>query len=158
EIERVAYLPFLAAVYGRMGRGEEGLAMLAEALAFVTGAGMRVVEARLYVAKGEVLLAGSGDYSEEAEGCFRQAIEINLQQQAKWLELGAGMSLARLWQQHALEHGAGSTKQSAGRKKQGARNTQHVIRNKLKEAHQMLSDIYNWFTEGFGTKDLQEAK
>jgi hypothetical protein len=54
------------------------------------------------------------------------------------------MSLARLWQQQALEHGAGSREQEA-----------HA---KLADAHQMLSDIYNWFTEGFDTKDLQEAK
>ena len=54
------------------------------------------------------------------------------------------MSLARLWQQQALEQGTGSP--------------QHGTRTKLTEAHQMLSDIYNWFTEGFDTKDLQEAK
>ena len=130
EMKRVAYLPELAAAYGRMGRGEEGLAMLAEALAFVTMAGMRVVEARLYVTKGEVLLACSGDAYEEAEVCFRQAIEITHQQQAKSLELRAVMSLSRLWQ-------------SQGKKA---------------EAGQMLAEIYGWFTEGFDTKDLQEAK
>ena len=65
----------------------------------------------------------------KAEECFHKAIEIARQQQAKSLELRATTSLARLWQQ------------------QGKKN----------EAHQMLVEIYNWFTEGFDTKDLQEA-
>jgi predicted ATPase len=67
---------------------------------------------------------------EEAEGYFLKAIAIAQHQQAKSFELRATMSLARLWQQHG----------------------------KNAEAHHMLSDIYNWFTEGFDTKDLQEAK
>jgi adenylate cyclase len=66
----------------------------------------------------------------EAEACFHKAIEIAQKQQAKSLELRAAMSLARLWQQQG----------------------------KRAEAHQMLAEIYNWFTEGFDTKDLQEAK
>ena len=64
------------------------------------------------------------------EECFQKAIEIARQQQAKSLELRAVMSLSRLWQQQG----------------------------KQKEAHKLLSEIYNWFTEGFDTKDLQEAK
>jgi hypothetical protein len=66
----------------------------------------------------------------EAEACFLKAIDISRKQQAKSLELRATMSLARLWQQQG----------------------------KKAEAHHMLSKIYNWFTEGFDTKDLQEAK
>ena len=66
----------------------------------------------------------------EAEGYFLKVIEIAQKQQAKSLELRAVMSLARLWQ------------------RQGKRT----------EAHQLLSEVYNWFTEGFDTKDLQEAK
>ena len=66
----------------------------------------------------------------EAEACFHKAIEIARRQQAKSLELRATTSLARLWQQQG----------------------------KQKEAHEMLSEIYGWFTEGFDTKDLQEAK
>ena len=68
--------------------------------------------------------------SKEAEECFLKAIEIAQKQQAKSLELRATVSLARLWQQQG----------------------------KASEAHQMLSEVYNWFTEGFDTKDLQEAK
>jgi len=68
--------------------------------------------------------------SNQAEECFLKAIEVARKQQAKSLELRAGMSLSRLWQ-------------SQGKKD---------------EACTMLSEIYNWFTEGFDTKDLQEAK
>jgi predicted ATPase len=66
----------------------------------------------------------------EAEACFHEAIEIARRQQAKSLELRAATSLARLW------------------RRQG----------KTAEARQMLAEIYGWFTEGFDTKDLQEAK
>jgi len=66
----------------------------------------------------------------EAEGYFLKAIDIAQKQQAKSLELRAAMSLARLWHQQG----------------------------KKREAHDLLSTAYNWFTEGFDTKDLQEAK
>jgi predicted ATPase len=66
----------------------------------------------------------------EADACFQKASEIARRQQAKSLELRAAMSLSRLWQQQG----------------------------KKKEAHELLAEIYGWFTEGFDTKDLQEAK
>jgi predicted ATPase len=66
----------------------------------------------------------------EAEICFRQALDTARRQQAKSLELRAAMSLSRLWQQQG----------------------------KREDARQMLADIYGWFTEGFDTADLQEAK
>ena len=67
------------------------------------------------------------------------------------MELRATMSLVRLQQQQALEQGAKSKEEKAG-------STQHATRNRLDDAHKMLSEIYHWFTEGFDTKDLQEAK
>src|SRR5499426_981760 len=67
---------------------------------------------------------------EEAEACFQQARAIARQQQAKSLELRAAMSLSRLWQQQG----------------------------KRAEAHALLAPVYGWFTEGFDTADLQEAK
>ncbi|MGH9425096.1 MAG: hypothetical protein ACRD2L_02140, partial [Terriglobia bacterium] len=70
------------------------------------------------------------EVEQEAEGYFLNAIDIAQKQQAKSLELRATISLARLWQQQG----------------------------KTAEAHQMLVEIYHWFTEGFDTKDLQEAK
>jgi len=133
--------------YRRRERLEEGFKTLAEAFAVIHKTGERVYEAELYRLKGELVLQSGvrGPESEnpspqhptpstqaeaEAEACFLKAIEIARRQQAKSLELRATMSLARLWQQQ-------------GRKK---------------EAHQMLAEIYGWFTEGFDTKDLQEAK
>jgi predicted ATPase len=90
-------------------------------------------EAELYRLKGELTLQASVQSREpkvkEAEACFFKAIEVARHQSAKSLELRAVMSLARLWQQ------------------QGKKN----------EARQMLAEIYDWFTEGFDTKDLQEA-
>jgi adenylate cyclase len=83
------------------------------------------------------------DSQGEAEACFLKAIAIGRQQQAKSLELRAVMSLVRLRKEQA-QHATHSM--------------QHAARNLLTEAHQMLAEIYNWFTEGFDTKDLQEAK
>ena len=75
---------------------------------------------------------------------FLKAIEIAQKQQAKSLELRAVMSLARLREQQVTQS--------------VSRTTQHEAHAMLDEAHQMLSSVYNWFTEGFDTKDLQEAK
>ena len=80
----------------------------------------------------------------ETEACFQKVIEIAQRQQAKSLERGAVMSLVRLRQQE-ITRGE-------------SRDTRHESRTRLAEAHQMLSEIYGWFTEGFDTKDLREAK
>jgi predicted ATPase len=88
---------------------------------------------------------------EEAEEYFLEAIEISRKQQAKSLELRAVMSLVRLRQQQAAQYESRNTQHVT-------RIAQHEARTKLGETHQMLSEIYNWFTEGFDTKDLQEAK
>ncbi|MBI3757391.1 MAG: AAA family ATPase [Deltaproteobacteria bacterium] len=167
------YLALLAEVYGKVGQAEEGLATLDEALTVVDKSGERFYEAELYRLRGELTLAqsktslgqvqdksqASQNKSEvpntqhltpstqaeaEAEACFLKAIDIAQKQQAKSLELRATMSLARLWQQQATQ--------------QGSRTTQHEARIMLDTARMMLSEIYNWFTEGFDTKDLQEAK
>ncbi|HKA52919.1 MAG TPA: hypothetical protein VKJ47_04590, partial [Candidatus Binatia bacterium] len=133
-------LALLAEAYGKVGQIEEGFTLLAEALAVVDKTGARVSEAELYRLKGELILQSGvktpilqsafRNPQLEAEACFLKAIEIARRQQAKSLELRATVSLARLWQQQG---------------KKGA-------------AHRMLAEIYGWFTEGFDTKDLQEAK
>jgi predicted ATPase len=87
-------------------------------------------EAELYRLKGELLLHSGMAETEKAEACFRQALDTARYQQAKSLELRAVMSVAHLWQ------------------RQGKRA----------EAHQVLAEIYSWFTEGFDTRELQEAK
>jgi predicted ATPase len=103
---------------------------LGEALAVVHNTGRRFYEAELYRLKGELLLARSAAHRAEAEACFQRALDMARRQQAKSLELRAAMSLSRLWQQ------------------QGKRT----------EAYELLAPIYGWFTEGFDTADLQEAK
>jgi predicted ATPase len=160
-------LALLANAYGRAGQTEDGLNAVTEALTVVDKTGERCDETELYRLKGELTLqkfqvSGSTlqvsekqkskqqkklsvlssqlsvpntqyptpSTLEEAEACFRKAIEIAQQQGAKSLELRATMSLARLWQYQGKQH--------------AARNT--------------LSEIYGWFTEGFDTKDLQEAR
>jgi predicted ATPase len=134
EAAQPYYLALLAETYGKAGQTEEGLIALAEALKVVHKTGERHYEAELYRLKGELTLQsqvqGSQSTAEEAEECFKTAIEVARQQQAKSLELRAVMSLSRLWQHQG----------------------------KKAEAHKMLSEIYGWFTEGFDTKDLQEAK
>jgi predicted ATPase len=107
-------------------------------------------EAELYRLKGELTLAQSSvpglesRVRQEAEERFLKAINIARKQQAKSLELRAVMSLVR-FRQHQVQNHA-------------IRITQHATHVRLDEAHRMLSEIYGWFTEGFDTKDLQEAK
>jgi TOMM system kinase/cyclase fusion protein len=124
------YLALLVEAYGKAGQAEEGLRVLAEALAAVHRTGERQHEAELHRLKGALLLAQNGADAQEAERCFRQAMDVACQQQAKSLELRAATSLSRLWQQQG----------------------------NCAEAHKLLAPIYGWFTEGFDTADLQEAK
>jgi len=136
---RPYFLAQLAEAYGKGGQVGEGLAALAEALEFVDRTEERFYEAELYRLRGELTLARSSvqglassvqGLESEAEGYFLKAIEVARKQQAKSLELRAVMSLSWLWQS------------------QGKRD----------EARQMLAEVYNWFTEGFETADLKEAK
>jgi len=124
------YLALLVEAYGKAGQAEEGLRVLAEALAAVHKTGERQHEAELHRLKGALLLAQDGTDAQEAECCFRQAIEVACQQQAKSLELRAALSLSRLWQQQG----------------------------KRAESHALLAPLYSWFTEGFDTADMREAK
>jgi predicted ATPase len=150
------------------GQAQDGLRVIAEALAMVEKNDERWSEAELYRLKGQLTLQQSkasprqvSDASQaslnqgigqsntdqdksdvadprpltpdpqvEAEGCFNNALAIARRQEAKSLELRAATSLARLWQQQG----------------------------KTAEARELLAPVYNWFTEGFDTKDLQEAK
>ncbi len=125
----------LAEGYAALGHITEGLNVIAEALEFVRQTDERWWEAEIYRLKGELLLKEEGKRlrlkdEESAEACFLNAIEVARRQEAKSLELRAAVSLARLWQAHG----------------------------KQEQAHQMLAEIYGWFTEGFETMDLREAK
>ena len=123
-------LALLAEAYRRMGQAEAGLRVLQEALALVDKHDERFYEAELHRLQGELLLRQVAPDAAEAAARFQQALTIARRQQAKSLELRAAMSLARLWQQ------------------QGKRAA----------ARELLAPIYGWFTEGFDTADLQEAK
>ena len=144
--DRPYNLALLAEASAQGGQTTEGLEALAEALALLATSGVRWWEAELHRLRGELLLQSGVQSPEssvlthhstlrmphaaEAEACFQQALEIARRQQAKSLELRAAMSLSRLWQQQG----------------------------KRAEAYEMLTPIYSWFTEGFDTADLQEAK
>ena len=111
------------------GQAEDGLSVLLEAIDHLDETGEREYEAELYRTKGELLLLPVGS-EYEAEESFNQALEVAKSQSAKSLELRAGMSLARLWQ------------------KQG----------KSADARELLAGTHGWFTEGFDTPDLIDAK
>jgi predicted ATPase len=130
ELARPHYLALLAGAYGNAGQANEGLTLLGEALAAVDARGERWCEAELYRLQGELLLERSAAHDVEAEACLQQALAVARRQQAKSWELRAAMSLSQLWQ------------------RQGKRA----------EAHQLLAEVYDWFTEGFDTADLREAK
>jgi TOMM system kinase/cyclase fusion protein len=130
EVLQPYFLALLADAHGTMGQPEEGFTVLTEALTLADTRGERWYESETYRLKGALLLQQNSDNQAEVENCFHQAIAIAQNQQAKSLELRAATSLARLWQS------------------QGKRD----------EARQLLSDVYNWFTEGFDTADLKDAK
>jgi predicted ATPase len=133
EMQRPHFLSMLAEVHSIMGQPEAGLTALSEALTLVEKTGERYYEAELHRLKGELLLnAECGMRSAElnAEECFQRSLDIARRQQAKSLELRAAMSLGRLWQQQG----------------------------KRQEARALLAEVYDWFTEGFDTADLQEAQ
>jgi predicted ATPase len=136
KVGRPYFLALLAEACGQMGQTQEGLTPLAQALELAHASGEGFWEAELYRLKGELLLPSSrvpsleSEVQEEAEECFRQALDIARRQQAKSLELRAAMSLSRQWQ------------------RQGKRAA----------ARELLAEVYGWFTEGFDTADLQEAK
>jgi class 3 adenylate cyclase/predicted ATPase len=130
EIVLPLFQGVLTDAYRTAGIVEQGLEVVGEALVKVERSGERQEEARLHLMKGELLLIQSDPDEQHAEGCFQQAVKVSRRQSAKYPELQAAMSLSRLWQ-------------AQGRKE---------------EARSLLSDVYGWFTEGFDTKDLIEAK
>jgi adenylate cyclase len=119
----------LAQGYQRLGHHDQALAIFEQGLAHVERSGEMIDTAEILRLKGELLLARD-DLPDEAERCFNAAIELARAQHARWWELRATVSLAR------------------SLAKQGKRE----------EARAMLANIYNWFTEGFDTADLKDAK
>jgi predicted ATPase len=129
-VGRPRLLALLAEAYGKSGQAEDGLRLLAEALVLMDNTGERQDAAEVHRLTGELLLWQAVPDAPQAEACFQQALAIARRQQAKSWELRAATSLGRLWQQQG----------------------------KRQEAYDLLAPIYHWFTEGFDTADLQEAK
>jgi class 3 adenylate cyclase/predicted ATPase len=123
-------LTCLAEAYGQAGQPEAALTVVAEALTVIDTTEERLWEAELYRLKGTLLLQQSADNAPEAAACFARAMAIAHKQSAKSWELRAATSVARLWQQQG----------------------------KRQEAHDLLAPVYGWFTEGFDTADLKDAK
>jgi tetratricopeptide (TPR) repeat protein len=124
------FISLIAYAYARMGQSEKGFSMLNEALIEIERTGKKVDHAETLRLMGEVLLMRDPSAMTEAEKCFREALEVARAQEAKWWELRTTVRLARLLR-------------DTGRRD---------------EARTTLADIYNWFTEGFDTVDLKEAK
>jgi len=122
------YLGTLAAACGKTGRVSEGIVMIAEALASAEGADF--YEAELHRLDGELRLLESKSNTDHAEACFQQALSVARNQRAKSWELRAAMSLGRLW----------------------------VKQGKRSDALKLINDLYDWFTEGLETPDLQGAR
>jgi predicted ATPase len=167
ELAQPYFLALQAEVYGHLGQGDRALTLLSEALAAMYASGEHRLEAELHRLKGELTLQqfkvqGSTLKVEnsqsafpapqlDAEACFLKALDVARRQQAKSLELRAAVSLVRLRLYQAQDRAPRNTQHETPA-------TQREGRAMLDEAHTVLSEVYNWFTEGFDTKDLQEAK
>jgi predicted ATPase len=127
-------VPFLYALLAEacdhLGHVEDSLQALVEAQTLVEQHDERLWEAEIYRLRGVLLLRQTVAQQEEAETYFQRALDVARRQEAKSWELRAAMSLARLWQ----------------------------CQGKRTEARALLAPVYGWFTEGFDTADLQEAK
>jgi predicted ATPase len=124
------YGTMLADVAAHLGHTADGLQVLAEAYALVEQQEECWWEAEVHRLRGVLLLRQLGTPQAEAEACFQRALDVARRQEAKSLELRAAMSLSHLWQQQGRQA----------------------------EAQALLAPVYGWFTEGFDTADLQEAK
>ena len=123
-------LSFLAKAYADLGRFDDAWRCVDEARTLVETGGERWFEPHIYCIAGEVALKSSQPDASKAQSYFERALSVARQQQAKSWELRAAMSMARLWRDQG----------------------------KVSEARELLAPIYGWFTEGFDTRDLKEAK
>jgi adenylate cyclase len=128
RVQSTYHLVLLAQALAACGRHGEGLAAVREAAALVEETGERFVEAEIHRVDGNLLLAAEG--IDAAEACYVRALEVARAQQARSLELRAACDLARLWAE----------------------------RGERARAVELLAPVYGWFTEGFDTADLKEAK
>jgi predicted ATPase len=123
-------LPWLALAYAQLGKSDEAWRCISEALTLIEQSDQRSTEAEVHRLAGEIMLASALPDEKKAEEHFAYALAVARHQQAKSWELRASMSLARLWRDHG----------------------------KVQQARDLLAPVYGWFTEGFDTRDLKEAK
>jgi predicted ATPase len=123
-------LPWLARAYAQLGKFDEAWQSISEALALIEQSNQRGIEAEVHRVAGEIALKSPKSDATKAEARLEHALAVARQQQAKSWELRASMSLARLWRDQG----------------------------KVREARELLAPVYGWFTEGFDTRDLKEAK
>jgi class 3 adenylate cyclase/predicted ATPase len=124
------WLPYLSRAYAGIGQLDLAWQSIEEALTMAQTTGERWIEAEVHRTAGEVALVGPKRDATKAETHFDRALSIARQQQAKSWELRAAVSLARLWRDQ----------------------------RKVQQARELLAPVYGWFTEGFDTRDLKEAK
>jgi predicted ATPase len=122
------YLTLLADAYSNVQQPQNGLRQLEEAISVTDRTQSRYYEAEMHRVRGELFLSMHDDGA--AEASFRKAINVAQHQSAKTWELRAAMSMARLWRDQG----------------------------KVQQARRLLAPVYGWFTEGFDTRDLKEAK
>jgi predicted ATPase len=123
------YLSILAIGYMALDKLDEAQRAIADGLALIESTKEKLSEAEVYRVFGELTLNRTKDAA-KAKALFDRALLVARQQQAKSWELRASMSLARLWRDQG----------------------------KVQEARELLAPVYGWFTEGFDTRDLREAK
>src|SRR6185437_6445717 len=124
------YLSHLARTYSELGEVDEAWRCIGETMTVAETTKERWFEAEANRIAGEIALRAPKPDTAKAEEYFERAIAVSRQQQAKSWQLRASMSLARLW------------------RSQG----------KVQQARELLAPVYGWFTEGFDTRDLKEAK
>jgi predicted ATPase len=124
------HLAYLAMAYAELGQLDDARRCIDDAIEKVERSKERWCEAEVYRAAGEIALKSSTPDVEKAKAYFERALTVARQQQTKSWELRAAMSMARLWRDQA----------------------------KRDEARNLLAPVYGWFTEGFDTLDLKEAK
>jgi predicted ATPase len=124
------YLPNLARAYADLGQFDDAWRCSSEAMAAIKTSKERWCEAEAHRIAGEIALKSPEPDTAKAEAYFDRALAVARAQQAKSWELRASMSLARLWRDQG----------------------------KVQQARELLAPVYGWFTEGFETRDLKEAK
>jgi len=124
------FLSSLASSQAEIGQVGDALHSIGEALTMVENTKQTWCEAEVHRIEGEVALLGSHRAVAKAQECFERALSVARQQQAKSWELRTAMSMARLWRDQGKQY----------------------------EARELLAPVYGWFTEGFDTRDLKEAK